>query len=99
VLDDGARLLRFCASAVILGADQGTYYTSAQAHTVDNLEALLSMLKGGRGMEAVQLIRVVSLEGRAPCLAGRGASCCRAPQAGPAQRGHLRWPRRLLISR
>jgi 60 kDa SS-A/Ro ribonucleoprotein len=62
VLDDGARLLR----GLILGADQGTYYTSPQAHTADNLEALLRMLKGGRGMEAVELIRSVSLEGRAP---------------------------------
>jgi 60 kDa SS-A/Ro ribonucleoprotein len=55
-----------CCASVILGADQGTYYTSPQAHTVDNLEALLRMLKGGRGMEVVQLIRGVSLEGQAP---------------------------------
>jgi hypothetical protein len=39
-----------------------------------------------------------SRHGQDGCLAGRGASCCRAPQAGPAQRGHLRWPRRPLIS-
>ena len=31
-----------------------------------------------------------SRHGQDKCLAGRDASCSRPPQAGPAQRGHLR---------
>ena len=62
VVDDTMRLLRF----LILGSGEGTYYAKPKAHTADNLAALLRLIEAGRGVEAVSIIREVSVSGRAP---------------------------------
>ena len=62
VVDDAMRLLRF----LVLGSADGTYYTKPKAHTADNLAALLRLIEAGRGVEAVEIIRQVSIGGRAP---------------------------------
>ena len=62
VVDDTMRLLRF----LVLGSSEGTYYAKPKAHTADNLAALLRLLEAGRGVEAVEIIRSVSVSGRAP---------------------------------
>jgi 60 kDa SS-A/Ro ribonucleoprotein len=60
-IDDAKRLLRF----LVLGSESGTYSAAPLEHTAENLEALLRMLKGGRGEEAVGIIKAVSVAGRA----------------------------------
>jgi len=62
VVDDTTRLLRF----LVLGSGEGTYYAKPKAHTADNLAALLRLMEAGRGVEAVEIIRNVSVSGRAP---------------------------------
>ena len=62
VVDDAMRLLRF----LVLGSADGTYYAKPKAHTADNLAALLRLMEAGRGVEAVEIIRQVSIGGRAP---------------------------------
>lgn len=61
-VDPLARLLRY----LVLGSDGGTYYAGARAHTAANIDALLTLIAAGRGVEAVNLICAVSLAGRAP---------------------------------
>eukprot|EP01043_Picozoa_sp_COSAG02_P011089 COSAG02_NODE_403_length_23058_cov_12.124134_6_plen_797_part_00 len=60
-IDDSKRLLRF----LILGAETGTYSVAPHEHAAANIDALSRMLSGGRGEEAVALIKAVSVAGRA----------------------------------
>lgn len=61
-VDDRCRLLRF----LILGSEEGTYYASPQACTIDNLHAVQRMLASKRGPEVVALLVEVCQRGRAP---------------------------------
>lgn len=56
------RLRRF----LILGSEKPTYYASPRQLTADNIGALQELFADGRGTEAVEIIRTVSTEGRAP---------------------------------
>ncbi|EGD79772.1 SS-A/Ro ribonucleoprotein [Salpingoeca rosetta] len=60
-VSDMTRALRF----LILGSDSGTYYASARKLTRDNAQCLQRLLDGGQGAELVDLVRTVSVEGRA----------------------------------
>lgn len=56
------RLRRF----LILGSEKPTYYASPKQLTADNIGALQELFTSGRGTEAVDIIRTISTEGRAP---------------------------------
>ena len=59
---DEQRLARF----LVLGSEGGTYYTKPVKHTAENLAALLRLIAGGKGPQAVGIIKQISVEGRAP---------------------------------
>lgn len=63
VISDMTRLRRF----LILGSEGGTYYTGEAKLGLQNVEALLRILASSTaaGLEAVELIRTVSVEGLA----------------------------------
>ena len=61
-LDDAQRLARF----LVLGSEAGTYYTKPAQNQLENVVALERMVAAGRGVEAVEAIRALSLAGRAP---------------------------------
>ena len=61
-LDDAQRLARF----LVLGSEAGTYYTKPAQNQLENVAALERMVAAGRGVEAVEAIRALSLAGRAP---------------------------------
>lgn len=56
------RLRRF----LILGSESGTFYASAVELSLQNARAILSMVAQGQGLEVLQEIESVSVEGRAP---------------------------------
>ena len=56
------RIRRF----LILGTSGGTYYTSAKALTINNLEHLIRIIKDGKGGLILREILEISLAGRAP---------------------------------
>jgi 60 kDa SS-A/Ro ribonucleoprotein len=60
-IDDYARVRRF----LVLGTDGGTYYTSAQALTRDNADAVVRLAKSDP-ISLVDMIVEISLAGRAP---------------------------------
>eukprot|EP00043_Microstomoeca_roanoka_P028685 m.18968 g.18968 ORF g.18968 m.18968 type:complete len:618 (-) comp8596_c0_seq1:1148-3001(-) len=60
-VDDMVRALRF----LILGTEGGTYYQKQQALSLENAKALKALVDAGRGQELVDLIRSVSVKGRA----------------------------------
>lgn len=61
-LDPIDQLRRF----LILGSSSSTYYASEKTLTRDNLKNLFTLLKDGRGKEAVDVICEISEAGRAP---------------------------------
>ena len=60
-LTDNKRLLRF----LILGSESGTYYQDEPELTVENADTIRRMISEGHGKEVVELVRSVSVEGRA----------------------------------
>ncbi|EDQ84515.1 uncharacterized protein MONBRDRAFT_34670 [Monosiga brevicollis MX1] len=61
-IDDLGRLHRF----LMLGTEGGTFYASESQLTVENAGCLLRLFNDGRGLEALEAIKAVSLGGRAP---------------------------------
>ena len=59
-VDDMQRLRRF----IVLGSEGGTYYIREKALGKENAEAIIRLIKAGRGVEAVQEITKYSVEGR-----------------------------------
>ena len=60
-VDDESRLMRF----LVLGSEGGSYYASERKLTKDNFEAV-KRLVNAKGVEAVDIIKQVSVSGRAP---------------------------------
>ncbi|KAJ3204813.1 60 kDa SS-A/Ro ribonucleoprotein, partial [Dinochytrium kinnereticum] len=54
------RLLRF----LILGSEGGTYYASERRLTLENVGAAMEMIRGGKGVEVVNMVLEVSKGGR-----------------------------------
>jgi hypothetical protein len=61
-VDDVCRVRRF----LILGTDGGTYYVTERKLTMSNLEALIQLIRNGRGGMILREIVEISLAGRAP---------------------------------
>lgn len=61
IVDDIKRLLRF----LILGSEGGNYYIGEKDLGIENCNALFRLINSDRGVEAVELIKTVSVEGRA----------------------------------
>ncbi len=61
-VDDMVKLHRY----IIIGSENGTYYTSPIVNTSENIDSLLSLFNSGRGVEAVELIKNISINGRSP---------------------------------
>jgi hypothetical protein len=61
-VDDVCRVRRF----LILGTDGGTYYVTERKLTLSNLEALIQLIRNGRGGMILREIVEISLAGRAP---------------------------------
>ncbi|KHN75211.1 60 kDa SS-A/Ro ribonucleo-like protein [Toxocara canis] len=61
-VDDLNRIRRF----LILGTEGGTYYSSEQEITMDNVKAMCEIIEKGKGPLLLREIIQISLEGRAP---------------------------------
>ncbi|KAK6056659.1 hypothetical protein COOONC_05833 [Cooperia oncophora] len=61
-VSDESRVRRF----IILGTDGGTYYSTEQELTVNNVEALIKIIEKGRGSIILKEVYEVSLAGRNP---------------------------------
>lgn len=61
-VSDLTRVRRF----LILGTDGGTYYVTEQKLTMENMEALIDIIKRGKGGMILREIVSISLAGRSP---------------------------------
>lgn len=91
-IDDMQRLQRF----LVLGTAGGTYYIGERKLTKENLDAVESLLKAGRGREAIEQIIAISDAGRGisndPALFAL-ARCCAANETEVRQYAYQALPK------